>query len=125
MPKKGAIVFEAENLRDWIGQPVVDEEGSKVGSLESIYFDTSTDQPAFGAVHVGLLGGQKLVFVPLESAVVAPKYLKVRFLKKQIKDAPSITTDGELQSTQEPELFAHYGLVYAPGVNGERRLGRR
>ena len=118
-------MFEAENLRDWIGQPVVDQDGSKVGNLESIYFDTATDQPAFGAVHVGLLGGQKLVFVPLDRAVVAPKYLKVRWPKKLIKDAPSIATDGELESAQEPELFAHYSLVYTPGVAGERRLGRR
>ena len=118
-------MFEAENLRDWIGLPVVDLDGSKVGALESIYFDTASDQPAFGAVHVGILGGQKLVFVPLADAVVAPKYLKVRFSKKLIKDAPSIATDGELESGQEPELFTHFGLPYGTGVNGERRLGRR
>jgi hypothetical protein len=118
-------MFEAENLRDWIGLPVVDADGSKVGGLESIYFDTATDQPAFGTVHVGLLGGQKLVFVPLADAVVAPKYLKVRFPKKLIKDAPSIATDGELQLSEEPAVFGHYSLPYTTGVNGERRLGRR
>jgi hypothetical protein len=118
-------MFEAENLRDWIGLPVVDAEESRVGSLESIYFDTASETPAFGAVHVGMLGGQKLVFVPLQGAVVAPKYLKVTFPKKLIKDAPSISTDGELEASQEPELFAHYNLVYETGSNGERRLGRR
>jgi len=118
-------MFEAENLRDWIGLSVVDPDESKVGSLESIYFDTSTDTPAFGAVHVGMLGGQKLVFVPLQGAVVAPKYLKVQFPKKLIKDAPSISTDGELEASQEAGLFEHYSLVYQTGSNGERRLGRR
>lgn len=118
-------MFEAENLRDWIGLPVVDPDESKAGTLESIYFDTSTDLPAFAAVHIGILGGQKLVFVPLAGAVVAPKFLKVTFPKKLIKDAPSIATDGELQATQEPELFLHYGLEYSTGTNGERRLGRR
>jgi len=118
-------MFEAENVRDWIGMPIVDSEGSKVGNLESIYFDTATDQPEFAAVHVGILGGQKLVFVPLSGAVVAPKYLKVLFPKKQIKDAPSIATDGELDSAVEPEIFTHYGIPYNTGINGERRLGRR
>jgi hypothetical protein len=118
-------MFEAENLRDWIGMSVVDPEESKVGTLESIYFDTAADEPAFAAVHVGMLGGQKLVFVPLSGAVVSPKYLKVMFSKKLVKDAPSIGTDGELEAAQEPELFAHYGLTYATGSNGERRLGRR
>jgi hypothetical protein len=118
-------MFEAENLRDWIGMSVVDDEGSKVGNLESIYFDTAADAPAFGAVHIGLLGGQKLVFVPLAGAVVSPKYLKVTFSKKLIKDAPSIATDGELEASQEPELFTHYSLPYSTGSGGERRLGRR
>jgi hypothetical protein len=118
-------MFEAESLRDWIGLPVVDAEESKVGTLESLYFDTATDQPAFAAVHVGILGGQKLVFVPLAGAVVAPKFLKVQYAKKLIKDAPSISTDGELEAAQEPELFLHYELAYVTGSTGERRLGRR
>jgi hypothetical protein len=118
-------MFEAENPRDWIGLSVVDPEDSKIGSLESIYFDTATDTPAFAAVHVGLLGGQKLVFVPLRGAVVAPKYLKVTSAKKLVKEAPSIATDGELEAAQEPELFAHYDIPYVTGSNGERRLGRR
>jgi len=118
-------MFEAENLRDWIGLPVIDSESSRVGTLESLYFDTSTEQPAFAAVHVGLLGGQKLVFVPLSGAVVTPKALKVQYSKKLVKDAPFIATDGELEASQESGLYAHYDLAYVTGSNGERRLGRR
>lgn len=118
-------MFEAENPRDWIGLPVVDPDNSKVGNMESIYFDTATEAPAFAAVHVGILGGQKLVFVPLVGAVVSPKYLKVTFQKRLIKDAPSIATDGELEAAQEPGLYSHYELPYVTGSNGERRLGRR
>ncbi|MET0989183.1 MAG: PRC-barrel domain-containing protein, partial [Glaciihabitans sp.] len=108
-------MFEAENPRDWIGLPVVDPDESKVGTLESIYFDTATDVPAFAAVHIGLLGGQKLVFVPLGGAVVAPKHLKVQFPKKQIKEAPYIATDGELEASQEPGLYTHYEIPYVTG----------
>jgi hypothetical protein len=118
-------MFEVENPRDWIDLPVVDPDNSKVGTLESIYFDTATDQPAFAAITTGILGGSKLVFAPLEGAVVTPKHLKVRFPKKLIKDAPFIATDGELEASQEPNIFAHYGMTYATGSNGERRLGRR
>ena len=118
-------MFEAENIRDWIGMPVVDPEGDKVGSLESIYFDTAADQPAFAPVTAGLLGRSRLVFVPLQGAVVTPKHLKVQFEKKLVKDAPSIETDGELEASREPAVFEHYGLVYQTGAGGERRLGRR
>ncbi|ROP66863.1 PRC-barrel domain-containing protein [Curtobacterium sp. PhB115] len=118
-------MFEAANIRDWIGLPVVDESDDKVGTLESIYYDTATSEPAFGALTTGLVGFQKLVFVPLVGALVAPKHLRVAFSKKLVKDAPSIPTDGELDAATEPELYQHYGLQYQTGSGGERRLGRR
>ena len=118
-------MFEAANIRDWIGLPVVDEAEDKVGTLESIYYDTATSEPAFGALTTGMVGFQKLVFVPLVGATVAPKHLRVTFPKKLVKDAPSIATDGELDAATEPELYQHYGLQYQTGSGGERRLGRR
>jgi hypothetical protein len=45
--------------------------------------------------------------------------------KEQIKDAPSIDTDGELLAEMEPTVFSHFGLTYEPGAGGERRLARR
>jgi hypothetical protein len=122
---RGTAVFEADNIRDWIGLAVVDSDEDKVGNLESIYYDTATSEPAFGAVTVGVIGFQKLTFVPLVGATVAPKHLKVTFDKKVIKDAPTIANDGELEASVEPGLFEHYGLPYQTGSGGERRLGRR
>lgn len=119
------MTFPAENIRDWRDHDVVDSAGDKVGSVEAVYFDTSTDQPTFLSVKVGIVGRHKLTFVPLQGAVVAPSYIKVTPDKTTIKDAPSIDTDGELTSAQEPDLFAHYGLPYQAGATGERRLGRR
>lgn len=118
-------MFEPDDIRDWRGQDVVDEAGSKIGSLEAIYFDTATQQPAFASVKVGMVGRHRLVFVPLAHARVAPRHVRVVADKKLVKDAPSIDTDGELTAQAEPDLFAHYGLPYAAGASGERRLGRR
>ncbi|GAA3335600.1 PRC-barrel domain-containing protein [Curtobacterium albidum] len=118
-------MFEATDIRDWIGLTVVDEAEDKVGTLESIYYDTATSEPAFGSVTTGLVGFQKLLFVPLVGATVAPKHLRVAFPKKLVKDAPSIPTDGELEASTEPVLYEHYGLQYKTGSGGERRLGRR
>ncbi|RJK95381.1 PRC-barrel domain-containing protein [Vallicoccus soli] len=117
-------MFEAEDVRDWLGHDVVDAEGAKVGSLESVYYDTATQEPAFASVKVGVVS-KKLVFVPLAGALVAPGHLKVMADKKLVKEAPSIDTDGELTADLEPAVFEHYGLAYVPGATGERRLGRR
>ena len=118
-------MFEAENIRDWRGHDVVDADGHKIGALEAIYVDTGTDLPSFGTVKVGMVGRYRLAFVPLDRATVGPGHLKVMYTKKQVKDAPSIDTDGELLAADEEAVFKHYGLTYQPGAGGERRLGRR
>lgn len=118
-------MFEADEIRDWRGLDVVDQDGAKVGALEAVYFDTASEQPAFASLRVGWPGRHRLVFVPLGGARVSPKHVRVLADKKLIKDAPSIDTDGELTAEAEPGLFSHYGLTYQPGATGERRLGRR
>ena len=118
-------MFEAANIREWRGHDVVDAQDRKIGELEAVYFDTRTDLPSFGTVKVGLPTRHRLVFVPLDQATVGPGYLKVGYDKKQVKDAPSIGTDGELPAAEEEAVFKHYGLTYQPGASGERRLARR
>jgi hypothetical protein len=115
-------VFPAENIRDWRTLNVIDPEGSKIGTLESVYVDTTTDQPSFAAVVTGIIGRHKLTFVPLTNATVAPGHIRVTVSKDLAKNAPSIDTDGELTAEQEPAVFDHYGLTYTAGV---RRLARR
>lgn len=118
-------MFEAEDIREWRGHDVVDVSGSKIGTLESIYVDTATDQATFATILVGLPGRRRLCFVPLAGATVGPGYLKVGYPKGKVKDAPSIGTDGELPAADEPAVFKHYELSYQAGAGGERRLARR
>lgn len=118
-------MFPADDIRDWRSHDVVDQDGDKIGVLEAVYVDTATDEPAFATVRVGFPGRHRLTFVPLLGATVAPGHVRVRYPKKLVKGAFSIDTDGELAATDEPELFQHYALDYAPGASGERRLARR
>jgi PRC-barrel domain len=118
-------MFTAGDIREWRGHHVLDDGGRRIGSLESIYVDTSTDEPAFCTVTVGLPTRHRLVFVPLAGATVGPGYVRVRHPKSQVRGAPSIDTDGELLASDEESVFKHYELTYQPGAGGERRLGRR
>lgn len=118
-------MIAAEDIRDWAGQAVVDPQGGKIGTLEAVYFDTATEEPTFVTVKSGLIGGSKLILVPLQGAVVSPKHLKVAVDKKVAKAAPSFDADGSLEASMEPEIYAHYGMEYSRGAGGERRLGRR
>lgn len=118
-------MIPAADIREWHGLSVVDSSGSKIGSLEAVYFDTATSEPAFVTVKAGFPGTTKLLFVPLTDATVSPKHIKVEVDKKLAKNAPSIDTDGELEASLEPSIYEHYGLPYHAGSSGERRLGRR
>jgi hypothetical protein len=118
-------VFEAANIREWRGHDVVDAEGHKIGELEAVYVDTGTDLPAFATIRIGLPTRHRLAFVPLDQATVGPGYVKVGYDRKQVKDSPSIDTDGELPAADEEAIFGHYGLTYQAGAGGERRLARR
>ena len=62
---------------------------------------------------------------PFNQATVGPGYVKVSYDKKQVQDAPSIGTDGELPVGDEEAIFKHYCFTYQPGAGGERRLARR
>ena len=118
-------MFEAENIRDWREHDVVDTDGKKIGKLEAVYVDTGSDDPAFASVTVGMPGRRRLTFVPLDQATVAPAYVRVAYPKKQVREAFTIDTDGELAAADEPGLFQHYGLTYRSGADGGRRLARR
>ena len=113
-------MFEAADIREWRGHDVVDPEGHKIGELEAVYVDTSTDLPAFGTVKVGMPTRHRLAFVPLAQAVVGPGYLKVAHDRKQVKGSPSITTAANCQRpTKRPSSSTTACRTrQAPAVSG-------
>ncbi|NEB78317.1 PRC-barrel domain containing protein [Streptomyces sp. SID14478] len=118
-------MIQAADVREWRNQDVVDEKGHKIGVLESVYVDTATDEPAMATVRAGLPTRHRLLFVPLDEAIVGPGYLKVAYAKSLVKQAPSIGTDDILPAEQEEGIYQHYGMTYKPGAAGERQLARR
>ncbi|MGW0756902.1 PRC-barrel domain-containing protein [Streptomyces sp. NPDC002814] len=118
-------MIRSADIREWRNQDVVDLKRRKIGTLEAIYVDTATDEPAMATVRTGLLGRQRLVFVPVDEAVLGPGYVQVPYAKGQVRQAPAIGTDDVLPAEQEEEIFRHYDMTYRPGATGERRLARR
>lgn len=118
-------MIHSADVREWRERDVVDPESHKIGVLEAVYVDTATDEPAMATVRVGLPTRHRLVFVPLDDAIVGPDYVKVGYAKALVKEAPAIGTDDVLPADQEEPIFKHYGLPYQPGAGGERRLARR
>ena len=118
-------MIEAADLREWRTHDVVDPGGHRIGSLEAVYVNTSSDEPAMATVQIGLPTRHRLVFVPLDRAIVGPGYVKVAYDKALVKSCPAIGTDDVLPAEDEEAVFRHYDLTYQPGAGGERQLARR
>jgi hypothetical protein len=118
-------MIHSADIREWREHDVVDPQGHKIGALEAIYVDTASDEPSMATVRTGLPTRHRLLFVPLEGAVVGPGYVRVAHLKGLVKKAPSIGTDDVLPAEREEAIFQHYDLPYRRGVSGERQLARR
>ncbi|MWA08247.1 PRC-barrel domain-containing protein [Streptomyces sp. BA2] len=118
-------MIQSADVREWRDRDVLDIEGHKIGILEAVYVDTTTDEPFMATVRTGLPTRHRLLFVPLDEAIAGPGYLKIRYAKSLVRKAPSIGTDDVLPATQEAAVFQHYGLTYEPGARGERQLARR
>src|SRR4051794_29357767 len=106
-----------ENVLEWRGQELLDNDGQKIGTIEEIYLDTETDQPEWALVKTGLFGN-KGTFVPLQQANPSADGIQVPFEKSHVKDAPNVDPDGQLSQSEEQTLYQHYGLEY-----GEARSG--
>nr|WSY55176.1 PRC-barrel domain containing protein [Streptomyces sp. NBC_00886] len=118
-------MIQAADIREWRTHDVVDPKGHRIGALEAVYVDTATDEPAVATVVTGLPTRRRLVFVPLDDALLGPGYVKISYARSLVRKAPSIGTDGILPAEQEEAIFQHYGMPYKPGANGERKLARR
>ena len=108
----------ANNVLEWRGQELLDNDGQKIGTIEEIYLDTETDQPEWALVKTGLFGG-KGTFVPLQQANPTGDGVQVPFEKSHVKDAPHAEADGAL--SQEEGLLRQGEAVEG---QGHRLVGR-
>jgi uncharacterized protein (TIGR02271 family) len=97
---------------EWRGREVIGQDGDKIGSLEEVYLDTDSGEPEWATVNTGLFG-MKQSFLPLTEAEPARGKVVVPYTKDQVKDAPSIDPDGELNAEEEEALYSHYGVASA------------
>ena len=111
---------------EWLGRPIVDRDGERIGKLQDVYVDVETDEPQFGTVKEGIFP-RHLTFVPLVGVQVGPDDLQVTATKEQVRSAPDIELRGEeLSQADESTLYHHFEQNYTPIESASgRRLARR
>jgi uncharacterized protein (TIGR02271 family) len=98
------------------GGNVIGSDGEKIGSVEQIFLEDSTGEPAWATVKTGLFGMSQS-FVPLADATASGSDIRVNYSKEQVKDAPRIDdSDGRISPAEEDELYRYYGMSGTSGT---------
>jgi sporulation protein YlmC with PRC-barrel domain len=110
--------FDLDDVSNWRGRDVVDQNGHAVGVITDLYVDDATGRPEWAGVKSGLFSHRE-VFVPLAQATPHGMRVQVPYDHGHIHDAPTINPDGHLGAEEEARLYEHYGLDYgAAGRSG-------
>ena len=92
------------------GAAVHGSDGEKLGKVDAIYFDNTTEKPEWAAVKSGLFGSH-VSLVPLAQGTWNDGALTVPFGKDALKTAPHHDPDTELSPADEDDLYRHYGMT--------------
>jgi sporulation protein YlmC with PRC-barrel domain len=110
--------FDLDDVPNWRGRDVIDQNGHAVGVITDLYVDDATGRPEWAMVKSGLFS-HHVTFVPLSAATAHGMSVQVPFDQRHIHDAPKLDhPDGRLSADEESRLYAHYGLEYGPVAPG-------
>jgi len=108
---------EFTDAYDWRDREVIGSDGEKIGKVDEVYLDTTTEKPEWLAINTGLFG-LKSSFAPIDGARPEGESVRLAYTKEQVKDAPGVEPDQELNDSEERALWSHYGLDYNSGYSG-------
>jgi hypothetical protein len=98
-----------------IGFDVDDVGGTRVGTVQAVYLDSESEEPAWLVVALGRRRA-KLVAVPVSDCAAAAGRVWVAHDRETLRSAPAVDPTRPLLREHELTICAHYGI-------GER-LGR-
>lgn len=109
-----------EYTRDQIeGREVYTSDGEKVGRVEEIFYDGSSNVVEWLGLKAGFLGMKHRV-VPVHGASMAGDSLMLGCTKQQLEAAPDVDESTLEDETSERGLYSHYGVDHL----GHRSFGR-
>src|SRR3954463_15501237 len=100
-----------EDYSAWSGRDVLTADGDRLGTVDLIFLDESTDLPEW--VLVRLEDGDDRTFVPLAGANVEDRAIRVEVERERIAAAPRTGVEDTLSVADERRLYEHYGLAYS------------
>jgi PRC-barrel domain len=90
----------------WVGFRVDDLNGSRVGTVQSVYVDAASEKPVWLIVKVGRFGN--VTALPYAECADGAARVWIAHERKTIRAAPAVESGEPLVREQELELCAHY-----------------
>lgn len=101
-------MIDTNNLNDLIGADVYGSDDQKIGSVGQVYVDAEAQTPTWVTIKTGLFGTSE-TFAPLDDASFDGNEVRVAYTKDKVKDAPRISSDGNISHEEEDALYTYYG----------------
>lgn len=96
------------------GQTAYDSTGQKIGEIQRVFYDQSTNEPAWLTVRSGG-PGERETFVPVAGSQLTSSGLALALRKDAIQGAPTIEAGTELSAGDASALDRYYqGMVARP-----------
>jgi len=96
------------------GQTAYDSMGQKIGEIQRVFYDQSTNEPAWLTIRSGGPGSQES-FVPASGSQLTASGLALAIRKDVIQGAPQIAAGTELGAAEASQLDRYYqAMLSAP-----------
>jgi hypothetical protein len=103
-------MFEDEQFESWVGMPLEDVDGGRLGSVEGIYVDGDDGSAQWLLTKVGRFGG-RYALVPIASAIETSGRVRVGYRRHEVHDSPTVRPGAVLVRSLEAEYCGHYGFA--------------
>ncbi len=97
-----------DQVRDLQGSTVYAQDGSKIGSVEEIFYDVDTNAPEWIGLGTGFFSSKR-VLVPVVGASTTSDGVTVPYSKDMVKDSPDVSGD-EISEDMERQIYSYYGI---------------
>lgn len=113
-----------------LGNEVVDVEGNKVGTVDSVWVDEVAQCVEFLGLSTGWIFGQTHI-VPAGAEQVKDDVITLPYTTEKVKGAPHFDKDAEIWPTDENKIYQYFGVERSieespsgllPGQSGEQTV---
>jgi sporulation protein YlmC with PRC-barrel domain len=98
-----------DRIVHFVGEPVVDQEGHRIGKVTQVTYEPNTMTPEWLVVKTSVFG--RLRLVPLDAAEDQGDTIRVPFPKDTVINAPVPEIPGTLATSERMALLSHYRQV--------------